>query len=382
MQSSTKMRSSDNPRLPPIADDTPPSSSAGTTEPAIKKSIDRFKHTAAAAAAVAKMRTRAAAASEGTKHSASQTKELGKKAFRKLNSVVRKDSFILHQPVAVEASIPEDLEGSFSHKSVDMSTFVKNTTTRYMRSNLTRMIILMASVVSCVVYVVETYLRREDNPGFLWFAICVDMFTFVVFGIDYFFNVMYAHTKIYYIVSFQGIVDLASLLSIVNLFVANADLSFLPLFRLTRVLKVLRLFRTASIVNVEKPTPPSASEAILFEIASLVITIFLAIFLSGSVLYTIIQQDTDAFIYNANPGINLRDRITWFDCVYIVMVIISTLGFGDFTPNNTTGRVYVVALLVLVLTIVPYKAGQLADTVAKRPRYMGEVELCCGWLYY
>ena len=364
------MERSKSPSIPSIIDNISPSSSSSTVEPAaLKKSVDKFKQTAAAT--VAKVKT--ATTSENTKHSTTHRRKLGKKALRKLNSVVRTNSFILDRPVAVEASAPEDLEGSFSRKSVNFRTLLKNTTTRYMRSNVTRIIILMASVVSCVVYVVETYLRREDNPGFLWFAICVDIFTFIVFGIDYFFNVMYAHTKLYYIVSFQGVVDLASLLSIVNLFVANADLSFLPLFRLTRVLKVLRLFRTASIVNVEKPTPPSASEAILFEIASLVITIFLAIFLSGSVLYTIIQQDTDAFIYNPSPSMNIEDHITWFDCVYIVMVIISTLGFGDFTPNNTTGRVFVVALLVLVLTIVPYKGGQLADTMAKRPRYMGEV---------
>lgn len=299
----------------------------------------------------------------------------GQRVLNKVHSVVRKDSFILQQPVAIEASIPEDLEQSIYayNRTLNVKTRLKTATQGYMRSNTTRFIILFASVLSCVVYVVETYLERSKALGFLWFAICTDIATFIIFGIDYFFNVLYAPTKISYVFSFQGMVDFASLLSIVNLFIADADLSFLPLFRLTRVLKVLRLFRTASIVNVERPTPPSASEAIQFEIASLVISIFLAIFLAGSVLYTLIQQDSDAFVYSLDSNFSMKDDITFFDCIYIVMVLVSTLGFGDFSPGNELGRGFVVLLLLLTLTIIPYKVGQLADTVAKKPRYMNDV---------
>lgn len=306
-------------------------------------------------------------------HGHSHASEYKNRVLRKVQSVVRKDSFILQQPVSIEAPIPEDFEQSISEKSFNFESFVKSTTTKYMRSNRTRIILLLASVLSCVVYVVETYLSRESSPEFFWFAILVDIGTFLIFGLDYLFNISYASTKMAYIVSFQGFVDAASLLSIVNLFVTNADLSFLPLFRLTRVLKVLRLFRTASIVNVERPTPPSASEAILFEIISLVISIFLAIFLAGSILYTIIQQDSDAFVYNTDSNYVIQEDITFFDCIYIVLVLVTTLGFGDFTPNNQTGRAFVVVVLVITLTIIPYKAGQLADTVAKKPRYMNEV---------
>jgi voltage-gated potassium channel len=342
-----------------------------TTAPPVKPALPVAKSSTSVAGA----KLSSASDSKSTHGHAHHASEYKKRVLRKVQSVVRKDSFILQQPVSIEAPIPEDLEQSISKKSFKVSGFVKSITTKYMRSNRTRIILLSAAVISCVVYVVETYLSRDSSPSFFWFAICVDVGTFIIFGLDYLFNISYAATKMAYILSFQGLVDFASLLSIVNLFVTNADLSFLPLFRLTRVLKVLRLFRTASIVNVERPTPPSASEAILFEIISLVISIFLAIFLAASILYTIIQQDSDAFVYNTDHNFVMNEDITFFDCIYIVLVLVTTLGFGDFTPNNQTGRAFVVVVLVITLTIIPYKAGQLADTVAKKPRYMNEVNI-------
>jgi voltage-gated potassium channel len=288
------------------------------------------------------------------------------------SSILRRESFVLNQPLSVEDSIPEDLITSES-KSWNLVTHVKNLATIYLRSNIARVLVLFGAILSCILYVIETYV---DNPNYLTFSFVMDLIIFALFATDYLFNILYATIKWKYILSSQGIIDLLSLLSIMNVFVVGADLSFLPLFRLLRVIKVLRFFHIVSIMNVDRPKPPSASEAITFEIISLIVTLILAIFLSASLLYTLMQQDPQSFLYTPDQDFSMKHDATFFDCVYIVLVIIATLGFGDFVPNNFVGRLFVVILLSSIVVLIPTKISQLVDTIGKKPRYMNEVIDC------
>jgi voltage-gated potassium channel len=285
------------------------------------------------------------------------------------SSILRRESFVLNQPLSAEDSIPDDLITSES-KSWNINNSIKKLATIYLRSNIARLLVLFGAVLSCILYVIETYV---ENESYLTFSFVMDLIIFTLFATDYLFNILYATIKWKYIFSSQGIIDLLSLLSIINVFNVSADLSFLPLFRLLRVIKVLRFFHIVSIMNVDRPKPPSASEAITFEIISLLITLILAIFLSASLLFTLMQQDPHSFLYTPDQEFSMKQDATFFDCVYIVLVIIATLGFGDFVPNNFVGRLFVVILLSSIVVLIPTKISQLVDTIGKKPRYMNEV---------
>jgi voltage-gated potassium channel len=285
------------------------------------------------------------------------------------SSILRRESFVLNQPLSAEASLPDDLLSS-EHQTWSINNSIKHLATIYLRSNIARVLVLLGAILSCVLYVIETYV---NDPDYLIFSFIMDLIIFAVFATDYLFNLLYATIKWKYIFSSQGVIDLLSLLSITNVFIVSADLSFLPLFRLLRVIKVLRFFHIVSIMNVDRPKPPSASEAIVFEIISLIVTLILAIFLSASLLYTLIQQDPDSFLFTPDQDFSMKTHITFFDCIYIVLVIISTLGFGDFVPNNFVGRLFVVILLSSIVILIPTKVSQLVDTIGKKPRYMNEV---------
>jgi hypothetical protein len=85
------------------------------------------------------------------------------------------------------------------------------------------------------------------------------------------------------------------------------------------------------------------------------------------------QQDPHSFLYTPDQEFSMKQDATFFDCVYIVLVIIATLGFGDFVPNNFVGRLFVVILLSSIVVLIPTKISQLVDTIGKKPRYMNEV---------
>ena len=284
----------------------------------------------------------------------------------------RKSSFLLKDLSTEDDDfLIEDLIHESSTKSADVKYLVRELSHMYMRSNVSRIVVLVAAILSCVIYVIETYLRHGESDSFIVFAFLTDIAVFVIFLTDYIFHVLFAVNKTLYIFSLAGMIDFASLFAVANLFIST-DLSFLPLFRLMRVIKIIRLFRTASIMNMERPTPPSATEAITFEIISLVVGIIVSLFLASAILFTITQESENAFMAGFDSSFNVKDDITFFDCVYIVLVTLSTLGFGDFIPGNFLGRFYVVAVIAIALTIIPMKVGQLVDIISKKPRFLNE----------
>jgi hypothetical protein len=291
----------------------------------------------------------------------------------------RKSSFINLKKLAIEDDdfVLEELMNESIAKTSDLSFCIKELSHQYMKSNVARIVILLAAILSCIIYVVETYLRNGESDAFVVFAVIADVVIFLTFLTDYVFHVIFAAQKSIYIFSLSGVIDFASLFAVANLFITT-DLSFLPLFRLMRVIKIIRLFRTASIMNVERPTPPSASEAITFEIISLIVGILVSVFLASAILFTITQEFDNTFIYSYDDTFDMKDDITFFDCVYIVLEILSTLGFGDFIPGNFLGRFYVVAVLAIALTVIPMKVGQLIDIIGKRPRYLNEYVIGSG----
>jgi voltage-gated potassium channel len=286
----------------------------------------------------------------------------------------RRDSSILHNPIELEENIPVDVLNSHfkSKRRFKLATVVRKTTSWYIRSNVMRMVVVIASLVSCALFVINSY-DKYTGPTSQTVMDSIDIVIFVIFALDYIFNILYSTSKLSYMGSFTGLVDLASLCSIINIFVAKTDLSFLPLLRLLRNFKLLRMFQLSMYINVDDPQPLSPSEAIAFETASLAGGIVIAWFLTASVLFCIIQQDAEAFTYNSDASFDIQTDITLFDCIYIVLVLISTLGFGDFSPNNFFGRLFVIVVMILTLTIIPAQVGQLVERMGKNAKYMNDV---------
>ena len=284
------------------------------------------------------------------------------------------DGTVLGKPVQEEEDIPIDKiedEVSNAPPRVVVRKLLLKATGWYMRSPTARLVVIFAAILSCCTYVADTY-ATGGMDGYKRFAYVVDIAAFIIFFADYMFNIIFSSTSsiLDYIFSFQGFVDLASLFSILNVFVSE-DLSFLSLFRLMRVLKVMRVFRMTSVMlSIDEQVLPNASEAIFFDVLSLVLGILLAWFLFSSLLYTMIQQDEHAFYFSIEEDFDIQEDITFFDCVYIMLVITSTLGFGEFAPANVWGRLFVVLVLLSALTVVPVKVGKLVETIGKNPKYI------------
>jgi voltage-gated potassium channel len=246
--------------------------------------------------------------------------------------------------------------------------FFKRLTQKYIRSNLARLVVLCAALFSCVLFVLDAYAAAIPNRSL--FIMISNIVVFIIFFVDVVFNFFYSDSKVGYVLSFQGFIDCASLLSILNLAV-ESNLVFLPLLRLMRIIKIIRLFRMESLLNVDDSQVSGANEAIYFETISLVIGILLGWFLAAAILLTIIGNSPDAFYYS-NSDVVLEEYVTFFDCLYIILVLVSTLGFGDFSPANGYGRAFVIIVLACAITVIPQQVGQLIQMIDKQPAYLGE----------
>jgi voltage-gated potassium channel len=280
---------------------------------------------------------------------------------------------VANEVVLDEPIIDEDFHVPTSEETVvtiskyksRFRVFFKRLTQKYIRSNLARLVVLCAALFSCVLFVLDAY-----NASSTSFSVTSNIVIFVVFFVDVVFNLFYADSKLGYVLSFQGLIDCASLLSIVNLAV-ESNLVFLPLLRLMRIVKVIRLFRMESLLNVEDTQVSSSNEAIYFETISLVIGIMLGWFLAAAILLTLIQNSSGSFYYS-NAEVALDEYVTFFDCLYIILVLVSTLGFGDFSPANGYGRAFVIIVLACAITVIPQQVGQLIQMIDKQPAYLGE----------
>lgn len=254
-------------------------------------------------------------------------------------------------------------------------SYFRKLAVEYGRSSNVKIIIITASFVSCVMYVINSY--DQGKPSKLSFG--VDSVLTILFGVDYFFNILNAPFLLKYLLG-DGLMDLASCLSILNNILGTVTVfSFLPLLRLLRVLKLVRMHQSNSVFNVhEKPKDPSTGDVILFELMSLAFNISLGLYLSASILFMLISYYPDTFVHVV---LDTEADVTWFDCLYIDIVILGTLGFGDYVPGNNIGKIYVILLLAYGLSLIPFSIGKIMDTFSKRPHYMSEVGTIHRLLY-
>ncbi len=147
-------------------------------------------------------------------------------------------------------------------------------------------------------------------------------------------------SRLRFMLSPWGLVDLVSLLPLV------------PFLRSLRVLRLLRLFRSVSLFRYHSPLRTLASavrdNALLFSV------VFGALFVNivlSAVMFFFAE-------YGINDQVeNLGDTLWW------AIVTISTVGFGDITPATPGGRVIGAGLMVSGMFVIAALAGVISSTL-------------------
>ncbi|SEA09562.1 voltage-gated potassium channel [Pseudobutyrivibrio sp. ACV-2] len=193
------------------------------------------------------------------------------------------------------------------------------------------------------------------------YTVIIDVFTSVLFLIDYIARVYtadykmgYKHYRAYiaYIFTPLAIFDFLSIVPVIYVFLPVSSLiGLLRLFRVFRVLKLVRYSKTMVIIaNVVRKVKK--------QLMAVLILITVYIFVSAMLVF---QLEPDLFN-------------NFFDALYWATISITTIGYGDISPVTPVGRLItmisaLVGMAVIALPTGIITAAYMAEITKKKSKY-------------
>ncbi len=207
------------------------------------------------------------------------------------------------------------------------------------------LIIQLLIVLSLISFSVETLPNLE--PETRTFLHRFEIFTVMVFSIEYLSRILVASNRRAYIFSFFGILDLLAILPFY--LSTGVDLRSLRLFRLLRLVRILKFARySAAAKRFHRAFVLAKEELVLFLFVTLIL-----IFLAGVGIY-----------YFENP-VQPESFTSIFHSLWWAISTLTTVGYGDIYPVTVGGKLFTFGILLIGLGIVAVPAGVLASALAK-----------------
>ena len=193
------------------------------------------------------------------------------------------------------------------------------------------------------------------------YLVAIDIFVSILFIIDYAARVYTADYKmgyqnyrayIAYIFTPLAIFDFLSIVPVVYIFIpVSGFISLLRLFRVFRMLKLVRYSKTMIIIRNVIRKVKSQLIAVLF---------LIIIYIFGAAML-IFQLEPDLFD-------------NFFDALYWATISITTIGYGDIYPVTTVGRLItmisaLVGMAVIALPTGIITAAYMAEITKKKSKY-------------
>lgn len=200
-------------------------------------------------------------------------------------------------------------------------------------------ILIISILVNSLVIIVESVesIRMIHGQTLL----LIQYVFLVVFTLEYILRILVVDNRRAYLTSFFGIIDL---LAIVPFYVAFI-LPFARLFPVLRTLRLLRLFSVFKMARYvdESGTLVKALRASRPKITIFLLTILFIIIIVGTVMYTVEGPE--------NGFVNIPESMYW------AVVTVSTVGYGDISPQTELGKVIASFLMIIGYGIIAVPTG-------------------------
>jgi len=174
-----------------------------------------------------------------------------------------------------------------------------------------------------------------------------ELFTIIVFSVEYLLRLYVADKKLKYIFSFYGIIDL---LAILPFYLRSVfDLRSIRILRLFRILRTFKLLRfVAALERLKQAFYIVRDEFIVFSSA-----IVLLIYISA------------VFIYFFENPVQPEKFTSIVHCFWWAITTLTTVGYGDMSPITLGGKIFTSIIILLSLAIVAIPAGLLASALSE-----------------
>lgn len=205
--------------------------------------------------------------------------------------------------------------------------------------------IKMLIVLSMISISLETL--PDMSPDFLRALYLFEVFSVIIFSIEYIGRIYAADKKLKFIFSFYGLIDLLAILPFY--LTLGFDLRSLRAFRLLRLVRILKFTRYNEAVQ----RMSGAFRSIRSELGIFFIIILFVLYLSALGIY-----------YFENP-VQPEKFKSVFHSLWWAVATLTTVGYGDVYPITVGGRIFTFLMLMVGLGLISVPTGLIASAMTK-----------------
>jgi voltage-gated potassium channel len=171
----------------------------------------------------------------------------------------------------------------------------------------------------------------------------------ILFTIEYILRVYSSSKPLKYMLSFYGIIDLIAVLpAYISLFFTGVHyLMVIRAFRLLRVFRILKLNRYLYEGNILR----KALQASMYKITVFLASVVMVVTIIGTLMYLIEGNESG---FTSIPV-----------SIYWAIVTITTVGYGDISPNTPMGQFLASILMIIGYGIIAVPTGIVSVEMAR-----------------
>ena len=220
-------------------------------------------------------------------------------------------------------------------------------------------IALIYLILLSVVAIILDSIESVNSEYGLWLFRLEWLFT-VLFSVEYLMRIYSSPKPLHYIFSFYGIVDLLSIVpTYLALFVPGASYWLVVrLLRVLRVFRVLKLVRYLSEANILLRAMYAARRKVL---------VFFTVVLVLSVIFGSLMF----LVEGPEHGFTSIPR-----SIYWTIVTITTVGYGDITPQTVIGQIIATMAMLTGYSIIAIPTGIFTAEIAREMNVESNTRRC------
>ena len=182
----------------------------------------------------------------------------------------------------------------------------------------------------------------------------------IFFSIEYIFRLISVGRPLQYAKSFFGIIDLLAILPTYFSLIFPGSQYFIVI----RILRLLRIFRILKLVQFLKEAQllVKALRSSGRKVAVFLFTVLLLVVIFGSLMYVIEGEE--------NGFINIPTSIYW------AIVTLTTVGYGDVSPQTGLGQTIASIIMILGYSIIAVPTGIVSVEMAQAYKVSTSTQAC------
>uniref|UniRef100_A0A1B6J7W9 BK channel n=1 Tax=Homalodisca liturata TaxID=320908 RepID=A0A1B6J7W9_9HEMI len=267
----------------------------------------------------------------------------------------------------------QEFEGTFMTEAKDWAgELISGQTTT---GRILVVLVFILSIASLIIYFIDAS-SEEVEKCQSWsnnVTQQIDLAFNIFFMVYFFIRFIAASDKLWFMLEMYSFVDYFTIPpSFVSIYL---DRTWIGL----RFLRALRLMTVPDILQYLNILKTSSS----IRLAQLV-SIFISVWLTAAGIIHLLENSGDPMEFN-NP-----QQLSYWTCVYFLIVTMSTVGYGDVYCQTVLGRTFLVFFLLVGLAIFASCIPEIIDLIGTRPKYGGTLKnergrrhiVVCGHITY